>query len=201
MTELIEGATYRFIGDSAAYRGRTGVLSGVRRDGRGRHQSGTLSNHSEWIKAGLSGQIEVLDRELELVSAPSENRKNLDSEGLNLRHKDHQKPSKKCQLAFDGLEADLVALIEYAAQERGFDVAKVGQHRADGSGTTVGYPDMSFRRPSWPRGLVCLIEVKTRAGVLSPEQQKLNDQGWSFVARSSDEALVLLDIFEKGAGL
>lgn len=192
MTELIEGATYRFIGDAIAYRGRTGVLSGVRSQGRGRHQFGMLSNHSEWIKAGLAPQIEVMDRELELVSTPSENRKNLD--------KDHQNPSKKCQAAFDGIEADLVALIEYAAQQCGFEVAKVGQHRADGSGTTVGYPDMSFRRPSWPRGLVCLIEIKTKTGTLTTEQQKLNDTGWSFVARSADEALVLLDIFERSIG-
>ncbi|MBB6053330.1 hypothetical protein [Armatimonas rosea] len=182
MPELIEGATYRFIGDSAAYRGRTGVLSGVRRQGR--HWFGSLSNHAEWMKAGLPPQIEVMDTELELVSAP----------------KAKPAASVPASVAFDGMEADLVALIEFAAQERGFEVAKVGQFRADGSGTTVGYPDMSFRRPSWPRGLVCLIEVKTKAGVLSPEQQKLNDQGWSFVARSTDEALVLLDIFERSFG-
>lgn len=185
MPELIEGATYRFVGDAIAYRGRTGVLSGVRRDGRGRHQSGTLSNHAEWLKAGLAGQIEVLDTELELVKAPG---------------KVGKLPEAPASVAFDGIEADLVALIEFAAQQRGFEVAKVGQHRADGSGTTLGYPDMSFRRPSWPRGLVCLIEIKTKTGVLSPEQQKLNDQGWSFVARSADEALVLLDIFERSIG-
>ena len=182
MPELIEGATYRFIGDSAAYRGRTGVLSGVRRQGR--NWFGYLSNHAEWMKSGLPPQIEVIDTELVLVSTPA------------------AKPTAQPQpsTAFDGIEADLVALIEYAAQERGFEVAKVGQHRADGSGTTVGYPDMSFRRPSWPRGLVCLIEIKTKTGALSPEQQKLSDQGWSFVAKSVEDALVLLDIFERSFG-
>lgn len=188
MPELTNGATYRFVGELSTYRGRTGILSGATK--RGRQWFGTLSNHSEWIKAGLAPQIEVIDTELVLVSTPGKVGKLPETPG---------KPA-----AFDGMEADLVALIEYAAQERGFDVAKVGQLRADGSGTTVGYPDMSFRRPSWPRGMACLIEIKTKTGSLSPEQQKLNDQGWSFVARSADEALVLLDIFEtvlKGAGL
>ncbi len=181
MPELIEGATYRFVGELSAYRGRTGVLSGVNK--RGRQWFGTLSNHGEWLKAGLAGQIEVIDTELVLVSAPAQTGK-------------IGKLPAWAGASFDGMEADLVALIEYAAQERGYEVAKVGQFRADGSGTTVGYPDMSFRRPSWPRGLVCLIEVKTKTGSLSPEQQKLNDAGWSFVARSVDDALVLLDIFE-----
>lgn len=194
MPELIEGATYRFIGAVRAYRGLTGVLSGVRRDGFGRHQSGTLSNHSEWIKAGLDPQIQVLDHEVELVSAPKPMR------GAGRFPKPTGTKSQPAPIAFDGLEADLVALIEFAAQERGFEVAKVGQYRADGSGTTVGYPDMSFRRPSWPRGLVCLVEVKTKTGQLTPEQETLNAQGWSFVARSVEEALVLLEIFELSIG-
>ena len=122
MSELINGATYRFVGELSTYRGRTGILSGANK--RGRQWFGTLSNHSEWIKAGLAPQIEVIDTELVLVSAPA------------------AKPTAQSQpsTAFDGIEADLVALIEYAAQERGFEVAKVGQHRAEQIAAIVRVP-------------------------------------------------------------
>jgi hypothetical protein len=186
MPELIEGATYRFIGDAIAYRGRTGVLSGVRRQGP--QQFGMLSNHSEWIKAGLPPQIEVLARELELVSTPSENRKNLD--------KDHRNPLKKCQAAFDGEEQELVEAIRSEVIQHGYLVCVVGQRKAKGSGTTVGYPDMSFRRPEWLRGTACLIEIKNADGEMTREQKDLHKDGWSYEARSVAEVLEILESFE-----
>jgi len=82
----------------------------------------------------------------------------------------------------------------------GYEVLAVGQRKAKGSGTAVGYPDLSVRRVGWPRGLACLIEVKSEGGELRPEQQDLHERDWSFVARSADSALCSLRAFELSIG-
>ena len=183
MPELTEGATYRFIGDSAAYRGRTGVLSGLRRQGR--NWFGYLSNHAEWMKSGLPPQIEVMGHELELVCSPA------------------AKPTAQPQpsfVDFDGEEQDLVEDICTELTRRGYLVCVVGQRKAKGSGTTVGYPDMSFRCPQWPRGMACLIEIKNADGEMTREQRNLHNQGWSYEARSVAEVIECLSIFSSSIG-
>ncbi len=182
---LDQGKHYRYCprGEIRSHRGLIGVASNVESHSAITY-SCTLSNFSEWEKLGIAPQIKAMSTELEPAEAPAPT------------------PPKTVQKltegAFAGMECDLVALIEHAAQERGYKVAKVGQHRADGSGTTVGYPDLSFRRAGWPCGMACLIEVKTATGVPSPEQERLHESGWSFVVRSVREALEALETFGKG---
>lgn len=55
-----------------------------------------------------------------------------------------------------GLEKDLVHECELAAKAMGAFLAKVGQRRAKGSGTTKGFPDLVLLCA----GHVVLIEVK-----------------------------------------
>lgn len=177
--KLVNGQRYRYStqGELRTHRGLIGTLSGVQK--RGASSFGWLSNVREWGALGICTSIEVVDRELTPVAEEAA-----------------EKSPKTTEGRFVGMESDLVALIEFAAQSQGYKVGKVGQARAKGSGTTVGYPDMSFRRPEWPRGMVCLIEVKTAEGTLSKEQLELHAEGWSYVAYSVDEALEHLQGFE-----
>ena len=103
-----------------------------------------------------------------------------------------KKPSQTPGYRRQAPEARIVDAITDAATALGYRVARVGQGIARGSGTTVGYPDLSIRRRGWPVGVVCLVEVKTLRGRLSEEQQALHDQGWSFVARDARQALLAL---------
>ena len=181
----INGQRYRYSakGEIRSHRGLIGVASQVA-NLTAVTWSCTLSNVKEWGDQGIATQITALGYELERVEEAG-------------------KTPEKCKSAgaFVGMESDLIADITAAAQQRGYRVCKVGQHRADGSGTTVGYPDMSFRRPEWPRGMVCLIEVKTSEGALSKEQLDLHAEGWSYVAYSVDDALAALKAFESERGL
>jgi hypothetical protein len=175
-----QGKRYRYSpkGEIRTHRNLIGVASNVECLSAVTY-SCTLSNLTGWTKLGIATQITALSTELEPVESEPE-------------------PAPTKPLApFDGIECDLVALIEYAAQARGYLVAKVGQHRADGSGTTVGYPDLSVRRSGWPCGMACLIEVKTKGGRLSTEQEKLFDAGWSYVVWSVEGAMEALDAFEE----
>lgn len=187
--KLINGQRYRYStrGELRTHRGLIGVASQVASLTAVTY-SCTLSNVKEWGDMGIATQITALDGELELVEEAEKTPEKCKPTT--------EKIPEKCKPgAFIGMESDLVALIEFAAQERGFLVCKVGQHRADGSGTTVGYPDMSFRRPEWPRGMVCLIEVKTSEGTLTKEQSELHTDGWSYVAYSVEEAMEALTAF------
>ena len=88
-----------------------------------------------------------------------------------------------------GSEDDLVQAIREALEAEGYEMCVVGQRKAQGSGTTVGYPDLSVRHPRWAVGMVVLLEAKTAEGRLSPEQEKLHGRGWSVVVRSVEDAL------------
>lgn len=179
MTEQpIVGQLYRYIGTEpvyAAYSGLVGTASRVTK--RGRNWEVDLSNVREWTAKGLSPIIYVTNRELTPVQAAEQ----------------VQLPKGPAE---EGLEADLVADIIHALKVNGYGACVVGQLRAKGSGTTIGYPDLSVRHPSYPRGLACLIEVKTAEGTLSTEQEDLHKDGWSHVVRSVQEALSTLLAFE-----
>lgn len=86
-------------------------------------------------------------------------------------------------------EAAIVRAIIDELAALGYETLVVGQRKAKGSGTTTGYPDLSVRRQGWPKGLALLLEAKTDAGELRPEQADLHGRGWSYVARSTEEAL------------
>lgn len=96
---------------------------------------------------------------------------------------------ERFQGGHDGLEDELVTQIVATLGDAGYEVCVVGQRKAKGSGTTVGYPDLSVRSPHWPVGMAMLMEAKTATGELSVEQEKLHARGWSVVVRSVDDAL------------
>lgn len=182
----INGQRYRYSakGEIRSHRGLIGVASQVA-NLTAVTWSCTLSNVKEWGEQGIATQITALGYELEPVEEMEPSPESLAQ----------AKPTKTTEGRFVGMESDLVADITAAAQQRGYRVCKVGQHRANGSGTTVGYPDMSFHRPEWPRGMVCLIEVKTSEGTLTKEQEGLHTDGWSYVAYSVEEAMEALTAF------
>ncbi len=180
MSDLIHGALYLYKGELRSHKGGTGIASNITRIGR--NSSCTLSNIKDWGAWGLATSIEAMDYELQLVA-------------------DHQeRPGKNAKpedLAFDGPESDLVESIIAAVTERGYVLCSIGQRNTKGSGTTIGYPDLSVRRSGWPCGMTCLIEVKTKDGRLSPDQQKLFNAGWSYVVWSVDGALEALEAFDE----
>jgi hypothetical protein len=174
------GHRYRYSprGEVRSHRGLIGVASNVERL-TATTSTCTLSNLAEWEPLGIKTQILALSTELEPAPLPAPT-----------------KSTKSKPDAFEGQESELVADITKALKEQGYLVCVVGQYKAKGSGTTVGYPDMSIRRRTWPRGLTCLLEVKTASGALSPEQETLHADGWSYEARSVAEAVSALTRFE-----
>ena len=166
----IEGQRYRLMsGAGAPFRfvGRIGVASGVEKFGAGWRF--TLSNLAEW------GSMEACSWEVEPVAdqpAPT--------------------PEPKDPEAWDGLEAQLVADITAAAKSEGWTVKVIGQKKAKGSGTSVGFPDMAFRRPEWPCAVWVMIETKTADGRLTPEQEEIRKANGSYIARSVSTAMSCL---------
>lgn len=94
--------------------------------------------------------------------------------------------------AYKGPEDELVTDCINWLTRNGFRSAVVGQLNAKGSGTTVGYPDLSFRRSDWPRGFWVLVELKNFEGTLSDEQFILWEAGGSFVVRSVRELALVV---------
>jgi hypothetical protein len=180
-TKPIEGQSYRIVGRDVTLRdnqGKVGVASNVRPCGKGWMLM--LSNLKEWGSAWcMATEIEPvaeLQSSVVVSTDPAQAAIAVD--------------------AFVGAESDLVAEITKALREQGYAVCVVGQAKAKGSGTTVGYPDMSVRRARWPRGLVCLLEVKTAEGSLSGEQELLHAEGWGYVPRCVVDAISALAHFE-----
>lgn len=66
------------------------------------------------------------------------------------------------------MERDLVQQCRERARAMGAFLAEVGQYKARGSGTTVGYPDLTLICS----GKVVLIECKTPEGKLTPGQRE-----------------------------
>lgn len=108
-------------------------------------------------------------------------------------------PSTRCEQP-DVLERTVVARIIAKLESAGYDVCVVGQKRANGSGSTIGYPDLSVRRSTWPRGVALLMEAKAGDGRLRPAQQELYEAGWSYVVRSAEDAIAALDEAEVAIG-
>lgn len=87
-------------------------------------------------------------------------------------------------------EAALVTAITKTLESLGYLVGRIGQQRAQGSGTTVGMPDLAVRHPSWQVGRVVMLEVKNGdKGRLSTAQQEMEALGWMHVVRSVEDAL------------
>lgn len=93
------------------------------------------------------------------------------------------------QEAFGGSEAALVTAIVKALRKSGRTVLRVGQHRADMAGTTVGTPDLFC----WVGCGWIGLECKTKTGRLSPEQRRLAAAGMVRVVRSVEEALEIVE--------
>ena len=97
-------------------------------------------------------------------------------------------------------EAALVTAITEALGCLGYLVARVGQHRTQGSGTTVGFPDLAVRHPHWRAGKAVLLEVKNgNKGKLSPAQEEMLALGWMHVVRSVEDALEAVMWHEESA--
>ncbi len=199
--KITHGQRYRYCpnGEIRSHRGLVGVASNVESLSAVTY-SCTLSNIAEWGALGIATQITAMSYELEAVELDIAA---LKVEGAKLREATERSRRVREDLAitpadlgFHGAESDLVQAITDALTHQGYLVCVVGQARAKGSGTTVGYPDMSFRRAEWPRGLVCLVEVKTATGSMEPEQETLHAGGWSFVVRSVAGAISVLTQFE-----
>ena len=180
----VNGQRYRYSakGEIRTHRGLIGVASQVA-NLTAITYSCTLSNVKEWGDMGIPTQITMLDGELEPIT----------EEPVTTPANPTIAPD---DLGFYGAESELVATITKALQHQGYLICVVGQLHAKGSGTTVGYPDMSVRRRAWPDGMACLLEVKTATGDLSGEQEDLLKLGWSYVVRSVAGALLALTRFE-----
>ena len=185
-TKPVIGGTYRYIGNEPVcreHKGLQGVVSAIVRQ-LGKHWEVRLSNIKQWGELGLLTEIAVSSAELEPVPIPG------------IQESPYPIPPASGGTPYKGHESELVDEILDAAKERGYLCCAVGQNKAKGSGTTIGYPDLSFRRKGWPRGMACLIEVKAEGGKLSPEQTELFNAGWSIVTWSVDGALEALEEFE-----
>lgn len=183
-TRPIEGQRYRVVGRDMTlrnHRGKIGVALHISSCGKGWQLM--LSNLAEWGSAWCTAsEIEPVE-EANDKAAP----KPATSPGV----------APKLQPdAFVGAESELVAAIKKALTAQGYLSCQIGQIKAKGSGTTIGYPDLDFRRSSWPRGMSCHLEVKTSTGAMEPEQAALYADGWSYVVRSVAEAVSALTRFE-----
>lgn len=108
-------------------------------------------------------------------------------------HGDAREDSPASSVA-DSTERLLVARIISKLESAGYEVLRVGQLRAKWSGTDIGYPDLSVRHPAtFPVGIACLLEVKTATGQVRKRQAELNAAGWSYIVRSAEQALEVMD--------
>lgn len=174
------GQLYRVVGTDPTlkkHHGRVGTATSVSK--LGRYWLVELSNIKDWGALGIPVTCSVYSSEISPVLPAQE-----------------QVTKSAASPVFVGSESDLVAKILKVAEEQGYKSLVVGQRNARGAGTTVGYPDLSFRRPSWPRGLACLIEVKVAGGAVRKGQELLHQDGWSYVVWSVEEAISALTRFE-----
>jgi hypothetical protein len=106
-----------------------------------------------------------------------------------------------------GAERLLVARIIAKLESEGYEVLRVGQYKAKGSGTDEGYPDLSVRKNGlienggWPRSLCALLEVKTATGRVRKRQAELNAAGWSHIVRSAEQALEVMQQVSETVGV
>lgn len=203
------GLNYLYNGPIASHAGRVGVASGVRQCGK--LWLVNLANHKEWGAAGIEPVLyEVLSSELEPAPAepadvilpkaprtrplpvPTPTPKEVVQVGYPATVLQEPEPGNfvgppVAPDAYKGPEDELAQDCQNWLTRNGFRSAVVGQLKAKGSGTTVGYPDLSFRRAEWPRGFWVLVELKNAEGSLSDEQFTLWEAGGSFVVRSVRE--------------
>jgi len=91
--------------------------------------------------------------------------------------------SRKMTSAYE-LEKDLVEQCRQRAEDMGCWVAFVGQRKAKGSGTTVGYPDMTLFCNGW----VVLIELK-RTKTADGQAGTLNLGQIAFIEKAAGQAV------------
>lgn len=198
----IEGESYVVIEGPRSHRGLVGVASNISPMGIGCLL--TLSNLKEWGARGIDTSIQVMSTEV--MPAPKAEEQRPVAPSLNLSTgtgKHIQVPVSRLStrvdpslLPYQGSEGDLVAECLLWLKDNGFESAVVGQDQAKGSGTTVGYPDLSFRRAGWLRGLWVLVELKTATGTLTPEQEALWERGGSHVVRSAADLAQLARLYD-----
>jgi len=192
-TEPLVGALYTYTGPIKSHHGLFGTASSVRRL-TGRVWLVDLANHKEWTKLGIEPSLtDVLSSEIEPMEAtpapaPSRQpRPKVQPLAYSLFPNSEECQSGHEPEAWQGLEDELVQECIKWLVGAGYQWAVVGQKDARGSGTTVGYPDLSLRSPSWPRGFWVLVELKNAEGSLSKEQEDIHGGGGSFVVRSVAE--------------
>lgn len=87
--------------------------------------------------------------------------------------------------AFCGPESELVRQIKEILELNQVAVFRIGQWRADKSGSDEGVPDLMLCY----LGRVLMMEVKVKGGKPSPTQRWLSDEGYSVIVWSLDEAI------------
>lgn len=66
---------------------------------------------------------------------------------------------------------------------------------------TPGIPDISVRRPTYPKGHWVLIEFKTQEGQMTKAQERIHNLGGSYLCRSLDDVLAALREVENDPSL
>jgi hypothetical protein len=87
--------------------------------------------------------------------------------------------------AFSGRESDLVQQIKKTLTLNRVAVFRIGQWRADKSGSDEGVPDLMLCYD----GRILMMEVKVKGGNPSVTQQWLSGEGYSVIVWSLDEAV------------
>jgi len=182
--EPLTGCNYLYLGPLKSHYGRVGVVSNVRKAGR--YWLLNLANHKEWLAEELEPVLyDVLSTEV--VPCPAEPASTPRSPlSSTPRSAPAQDPNPAIP-AFEGGESEMVQDCLTWLEENDLVGWVVGQRNAKGSGTTVGYPDLSIRASWWPRGFAVLVELKNAEGTLSKEQEDIHGDGGSFVVRSVAE--------------
>ncbi len=107
------------------------------------------------------------------------------------------KPGVKLRFSLAN-EAELQLLIVMWLRHKGYEVSEIGQYfQSQRKVNSVGYPDLSIRYRTWPRGMALLLEVKRPGtGRLSVAQKTFFDAGGSFVVHSLEDAQEAIKDFE-----
>lgn len=95
-------------------------------------------------------------------------------------------------------ESDVQAAIRDLLTSLGYMVRQTsvrGWRGTKGYGTDKGIPDLLVTRPGW--FCTCEIEVKGPKTKLSPEQDALVKSGVMSLARTVEDAMVILRVFER----
>ncbi len=107
-------------------------------------------------------------------------------------------PRMKKNAPNEPLESDIQRLIVDQLRLNGYFVSEIGQYfQRQREVNSVGYPDLSVRKETWPCGMALLLEVKRPGtGRLSAAQKEFYDIGGSQIVHNLEEALSAVEYFE-----